>query len=406
VLLTWDILNRSKKEGKMHHRLIFLIILASMFLIYPTVQNLPAQEAPTQVGGNEVLAIGVSRILGDNLAQARQNAISSAISKGLEYYLLRKLGREVVRDHLDSVVDGILPRAKELVEYYHVIKEAELGERYTLLLQLRINEKLLTDRLQEEGLATTETKPIRVLFLVGDGTKGATECWWTKPEEIPPLSPVELVLFRAFQKRGFDLIDRTVSLPSEGFTPDMKQTELSPMLIAKWGRIFGADVVVYGKGEMSDTGQVSMRVQVLGVADEVVHCQMDESGSAVAGGGSQEIVTALEGVVNQMMPRLLVCLNRAGGGRQIVYHTFEVTLKGLDSYMQYKKLREFMGKKIPGVRELKQSRIGSHYVSFRVEFQGDEEKFANLVMYHDALPVPIKVLEQKQGEVVFLVGDK
>ena len=369
-------------------------------------QNLYAQESLDKKASDQILALGMARVVEGNAAAARQNAISMAISRGVEYYLVTRLGKKTVADHLDRLVEGILPRAKELVEYYHVVKEAELGDRYTLLLQMKINEKLATDRLLEEGLLSAEATPLKILFLVGNMAKGSSEYWWTKPEEIPPLSPAELALLRAFQDKGFDLIDRTISLPSTEVTPEMRQAELSPILIKGWGDIFGADVVVYGKSEVNDLGEISMTLQVVGVADGFVHCELSETGSTDAQGGPQEVIAVLEGIVSRIMPRLETCVNEAGGAEEVIYNSFEVTLKELKNYMQYKKLRDFMSKEIPGVKEFRQSRIGSHYVSFRVEFQGNEEKFADLVMYHDALPVPIMRVERKEGEVVFVVGQE
>ncbi len=382
--------------------LLFAVVAV---LGFPLNRDLRAQERGSTGRTGQVLALGVAKIVENNVASARQQAIARAVKKGVEYYLVSKLGQKTTAEHLDTLIDRILPRAKELVEYYHVVKETQLEDRYTLLLSIRVNEKLAIDRLREQGLLGTEAKPVRILFLVGNTLQGSGQYWWKRPEEISPLCPAELALFKAFQDKGFEFVDRTISFPTAEVTPEMKQVELSPLLIKAWGELFGANVVVYGKGQTESSGEVSMSLQVISVADGTEYCRMTETSFSTTKPSPQEIVSIFEEIVNRMMPRLEACVADAGG-QELAYKTFEVVLRGLKDYVQYRRLKNFLSKEIPGVKEFVQSRIGSHYVSFRVQFQGDEEKFASLVMYHDALPVPIQSVEKKEGQVVFVVSSK
>jgi len=386
-----------------------LIIIAVSFFAFIVMLGLwldsysYAQEQNASSGDAQILALGVAKIVQDNVAGARQEAISKAVARGVEYYIIKKLGPKTVSEHLDTLADGILPRAKELVEYYHVVREMQLEDRYVLLLRIRVNEKLATDRFLAQGILSAEARPIKILFLVGNSLQGRSKYWWEKPEEASALSPPELALFRAFQNKGFDLVDRTISFPTKQVSPEMKRAELSVPLVKAWGALLGADVVVYGKTKSNGSGEISLWLEVVGVVDGKEVCQMTESSTAPEGSDTQGVVDVLEKMVNRMMPRLETCVIEAGG-QEVTYNTFEVVLKGLESYAQYRKLKDFLSKQIPGVKEFVQSRIGSHFVSFKVQYRGDEEKFANLVMYHDSLPIPIQGVEKKDGQVVFVIG--
>ena len=362
------------------------------------------QISPGAAKTDQVVALGSGRIMDENVAAARQSAIASAISKGVEYYLITTLGQRTMSENLDRVVEAVIPRSKELVENYQVVKETQIGDRYTVLIRMRINKKLAAERLQEEGLLSTETKPIRILFLVGSALGGPLQYWWSNPADAPPLSPTELVLLRAFQDKGYELINRTISLPSQDITQEMKQADLDQALICKWGEVFGADVVIYGKSSIEKTGQVSFSLAVVGVRDGKEHCRLTRAGMVRSNEDIEEIVQELENIASAMMPSLEGCIENATATEMAIVEKFEVTLKGLQSYSQYKKLREFLSTQIPGVKAFRQSRIGSHYVSFEVEFQGDEDKFANLVMYHDSLPVSIGQVDKRDGEIIFIVG--
>ena len=52
-----------------------------------------------KTGGNEILAIGTATVKDGNLAQAKESAISDALTKGVENYLLHRLGSEGVSDN-------------------------------------------------------------------------------------------------------------------------------------------------------------------------------------------------------------------------------------------------------------------------------------------------------------------
>lgn len=380
------------------------ILLALTFLADGSFSPVYSQSSHAGTTHNQVVVLGTAKIVDDNVASARQTAISSAIAKGVEFYLVNFLGEESVSDYLDRLVETILPNANELIQDYQVAKEAQIGQRYGVVMRLRINEQLVNNKLQELGLLAAEAKPIRVLFLVGSTLRGSLQYWWANPAEMPPLTSTELVLFRAFQDKGYDIINRTISLPSQEITLEMRQPQLGRDLVKKWGEVFGADAVIYGRSGMNEAGEITISLSVVGVDNGQEYCRLTRAGQAGPGTNMDMIVAGLEGIVQDLMPKLESCLEEAGGAKRVQVKKFEVTLKGLQSYAQYKKLREFISNEIPGVQNFIQSRIGSHLVSFRITFEGNEDKFANLVMYHEGLPVPIKGVEKSEGKVTFIIG--
>jgi len=401
-----NVIGVAAKETRVTGVKRFLLFLLYSMIIFSGLGHQPAhcQDQQGSEKGNSILSLGMAKIIDDNIAAAKQKAVSSAIERGVEHYLVRRLGEKAAAEYLDRLVEGVIPRANELVENYYIVREAQVGDHYALLLQIKVNEKLAGDRLQEAGLLQTETRAIKLLFLVGEEEAGKLKYWWSSPDELSPLNPTELALFRAFQDKGFDLINRTVSLPPSGVSAEMRRGELDLSSISKWGEVFDADVVLYGKSLIGQDGGISVAFQVVRVSDGTEYCQLTQAWTGGSAQSREEIVNALDETIRQMMPRLESCIEEAGGAVQQAYSHFVVTLKGLESYVQYKRLRDFISKEIPGVKRFTQSRIGSHFVSFEVEFQGDKNKFANLVMYHDGLPVPIKGVEQQGDEVTLLIG--
>lgn len=118
-----------------------------------------------KTGENEILAIGTATIKDGNLAQAKESAISDALTKGVENYLLHRLGSEGVLNNFNRIIYEILPKAKVKVENFNILLEDQSGEAFNVFIKLRINEKVIDEKLREAGVVVTEGPPIEALFL-------------------------------------------------------------------------------------------------------------------------------------------------------------------------------------------------------------------------------------------------
>ena len=65
---------------------------------------------------NEVVSFGMCSILNNNLALAKECAISNALVKGIERYILIRLGRFGVVNNFQRLIQEIIPEAKEKIE--------------------------------------------------------------------------------------------------------------------------------------------------------------------------------------------------------------------------------------------------------------------------------------------------
>jgi hypothetical protein len=177
----------------------------------------------------ESLVIGTGMIMEGNVAEARKAALSEALVKGVEEYLARSMGRMGMMNHFSRLINDVLPHAREDIENFQILAEEQIGNRYKLLVRVRVNEKFMNEKLQEMGLLSVEGPPIRVLFLVSqiESPKGQITCWWTNPTDGSDLTPTELALYRVFQERGLQPINRLTNLPNVAFPEEIKETDLS-----------------------------------------------------------------------------------------------------------------------------------------------------------------------------------
>jgi hypothetical protein len=153
-----------KIMGKIVLKTVHDFFLGCCFFCVLWLSLVPAAMG-AKAGENEILAIGTATIKDGNLAQAKESAISDALTKGVENYLLHRLGSEGVAYNFNRIIYDILPRAKVKVENFNIILEDQTGEEFNVFIKLRVNEKVIDEKLREAGVVVKEGPSIEALYL-------------------------------------------------------------------------------------------------------------------------------------------------------------------------------------------------------------------------------------------------
>ena len=349
-------------------------------------------------GENEILAIGTATVKEGNLAQAKETAVSNALMKGLENYLLRRLGSEDVVNNFQRIIHEIIPKAKEKIENFNILAEDQIGEGYRVLVRLRINEKVIEKKLREVGVVVTEGPPIKVLFLVSERKGRTVYYWWKDPEMYSSLSPAELILYNVFQERGLSPINRTLSVPDTEYSEFLKHADLRDVDALEWGKLFSADVVIFGQTEIVDEKEASLTLKAFDVnqntqISQAIAFEQVEQGTE----GNPQTIQAIERLINRLAVRLTPSIVRFTASDRGKVRHIEVTLKGLSNYKQFRMFRDFLRRDVDGVKSVIQTRVRKDSISVAVEFQGDRNRFVDRVLNHENLPFLLK-LDHDEGE--------
>jgi hypothetical protein len=362
-----------------------------------------AENPPVE---NEALAIGRSAIFGGNVAAAKEKAISEALVRGVETYLFHRLGPEGTSTHFQRLVEEVIPQAKKGVENFHILAEKRFGNSYVVLVKMRVNEKILDEMLGESGLRVEEGPPLKVLFLVTERSGGKTSYWWKDPETARGLTATDLSLYKVFQEKGFSPVNRSVTVPERGNSAAMKLPRLSAESALEWGRLYSADVVVYGQTEILDGREVSAALTALNVAQGVQLCEESDTRLIEKGEREQEKERAvLEGLIKDLAQKMSVCLVRGSDMDRSKVHSLIITLEQLKSYRQSRLFMDFL-RNVSGVKSVKQTRIRHEAVSMAVEFSGDRDRFLDQILNQQALPFPVELdraEEKGESEEIVLV---
>ncbi len=357
----------------------------------------PDREDP---GG--VLAIGEAPSQGGNTTEARRQALSDALERGVEAHLLRLLGGKAVADQFARFVQELVPAASDEIANYHILSEEEIEGRYRMLVRLRVNERTLERILDENGFLREEGRPINVLFLVSQRRSGdqAPAYWWKDPAEEKSLLPLELGLNRAFEAQGFTPANRALNVPEGEGMGNLRHHDLAIEDAAAWGRLCSADVVLLGSGVLSDS-MVSIHLRAV---DAATGTMLSEQGgqSALDSGLQNEdrIRQGIERAARDLSARLAPDIREAVRRVEAPADRLVLTLCGVEGFAQLHQFTRFLTEKIPGVESVTQTRFKGDTVTFSVAYGNGPDALIEALLNEPGLPFPVQAQRTEDGDIL------
>ena len=383
---------------------ILLVVIVSLIFICSTATAQTDEEGSQ----SEILVIGTGIITGGNVAKAKEAAISEALIIGVEEYLTNRLGRQGMINNFPRLVQDIIPGAKDEVENFNILAEEQTPNHYKILVRVKINERVMDQKLRETGLILMTGPPIKTLFLVSqvEPDKEESAYWWHNPESVLGLTPTELALHRVFQERGLSPINRLLIIPEENYTPDMTELDLTDEKAIRWGELYGADVAIHGRCEIFSGFGVILRLSAVDVKRGLLINQATEIERTEANPDNKEqIMESVEKAINKIAVKMIPPIMKAMEPQEESPQQIEITLKGLKNFQQFRAFRDFLQKEIPGVKSVRQTRIRGDAMSILVEYTGDRDAFLDRLSKHENLPFDVEMELTDTGEIVIKIQE-
>lgn len=357
-----------------------------------------AEETP---GKNECFAIGTGTVAKGNLAQAKKSAIRMALFKGVEGYLIRLLGNQAVASHFESLAQEIIPNLDQGIENFHILAEQQVGTHYNVFVKMKVNENGIAEKLREAGIFQTVNQSVKVLFMVSEARGPVEVFWWQDAAAHSALTPIELALHGVFQDRGFNPVNRIMDLPPSDHLSGALPANLRPEDALKWGKLFSADVVVYGKSLILDN-KLILNLKALDVRRGIQICEKSGSQEMPQGRvASEQILDIMRKCVNRLAVDLCPCILKNINTKPSEANQLDITLAGISQPRQFQTFSDFLKTHIPGVKNIIPSRISDDSMSATVDFRGDRITFISLVLNHQSLPFPLHLVQTDSETILF-----
>jgi len=381
-----------------NHKLIFLISFLSAVLFCNMLYPVKASGSEKA----EILAIGEGRIKGNNTAEAKNEAIANALKKGMEEYLSGHLGNQGMVSNFSVLINDVIPSADGAVENFHILAEEKKGEKYSILVRVRINDKLVVQKLKDLGIINSETSSIKVLFLVSQTleTSKGSSFWWKNPESNTTMTTTELKLYNAFQQQGLEPVNR-LSNSTDKYSDDMKKIDLSNEDAAAWGKIYSADVVIRGKATVSSDNSIAVVLDAINAADgSMIGRTEQREPMNPSDSGEARLANAMGSAINsaavQLAPKILKLSGKNIGNSNRI----EITLADVNNFEELRVFKKFLEDEINGVKSVTQSRIKGRAIGLSVEYSGSRDALLNRLKGNNKLPLQADISAEEGGIAV------
>ncbi|MBW1800125.1 MAG: hypothetical protein JRJ85_05280 [Deltaproteobacteria bacterium] len=388
---------------------IFLtnVTCLQVFMMILLTAAFSTAQTNEESGGKGIVVIGASPVIEGNMASARNHAIAAALNKGVEKYLIRRLGTRNMALNFSRLINVVLPGSKEGIENFHILAEDRTEKRYRILVRLRINENVLQEKLRATGIVMAGEQPVRILFLVSHSGPGneMTTHWWKNPEIDSKLSPTDLFLHGIFEEYGFNPINRLLKVTEGNYTPEMTELNLEPRDAAGWGKLYSADIVMYGKSAILEKSNVRIDLAAIDVEKALVVARdtVDEPVITTDSKEKKNAIQALEKAIRRLAMRIGPAVIRAVGTREKETSRFEIVVTGLNNLKQFRELKTFLTKNVRGVNAVMQTKVSGGAIYVMVTYSGTEAAFLEDVSGHEKLPFDIEILKTEDEEIFFSV---
>jgi hypothetical protein len=349
-------------------RIVFAFVCACM--IFP-LNAFCGTEFP-----DEIRAVGRAVIFDGNEAKAREDAMAEAVSNAFAQYLSEGMGTEAMHSNFPLIEGDVLPRAEELAENFLILSESRGEGSLSVLLKVKFNRKLVEDLLSDSGIRFEAGRQGRILVMTAEESGGQYSFWWLDPGGRSTLGPVELAVRNAFESRGFVHVDHG-SVTAENITPSMKSRELDNGRLAEWGRLYGADFILYGSSHLDEKGELELWLKAVKTGDATSLAETRQTG--IVNGGISDVGsllsaldTAAAGAAETLVPAMFGMEASEPGRSQVI----SVVLEWAGALVDSPLLERHMEEHFPGVAGLRTARLGGSRVIFEVTYRGDPRLFA------------------------------
>ena len=370
--------------------LCFFLIFLSLTFNYLIKISLAQEIKETIIDERTVTGTGI--IFKENIARARNEAISQAFLSAVEEYLIQRLGSKGMANNFQRLDEEILSRAKDDIQDYQIITEFATDRYVRVLMKVRVNKAVLEQKLEKIGLLGIDDIQTDVLFLVSEKNEGVpTIYWWGDPSNQPSLTQTELTLSRIFEDRGFRVINRSFFPPEESYDESMINLQLTDEDAVKWGKLLSAQIVMAGEANLYEESRASVFLKAIKVSDETIIAQGYREGilDSDLRDDKSAIGLAINSWANDMVSFIIDAVKPA----QKSVNQIIIKIKGLKSYKEFLYFKEFFMKNFPAIKSVLERSLTRDLVKLSVEVKGDSKGLAEKVLNHPKRPLSFEINE-------------
>ncbi len=302
--------------GRLNGRTVVLCLMGVLVLAGWLV-GLEAAQARS--GSKSVVVTGAGRMYKDNVAAARERAISMGLLAAVDRVVADHMSKEDRTRHFEVLSMTVYSDIRAYIQGYKVLTEARADKKYHVLIEAAVSDAKVGRQLAKAGLLQSKKRLPRILFLVAerDLGEGPPKFWWNE-NPLLASSTAATAMARKMAEQGFTVIDSNGANAKAAAAVFRYKPVLSDTEALAIGARLKAQVVVIGEAgvemapnEMSDgsrtfKGTVRARAVRLDVRSEIAVANQEFSAIHIdSAPGAAEALSGVGALAGETLSTLI-----------------------------------------------------------------------------------------------------
>ncbi len=389
---------------------LFLSILwLSCVSYYPSfAASEPANSSTAPISAS---AEGVGVIIDDNTATARDQAIQDALRLVVEQAAGTMVSSETLVQNYEVLRDQIYSQSQGYIRRYEVTDESIQGNLYKVTIQATVAAGNLQNDIQALGLLMGRKNMPRVMIMVAEQNIGMHyySYWWGVKAGTADLSITENVLMEKLSRKGFHVVDHAMASKNLKIKAPYKIESLSNDAVRDIGKVYDAEVVIYGKALSKLAGAVLGTSMKSAQADVSLRVVNTDTGRVIASSthhaaavhpndvtaGAEALKIATEAIADQLLTQIVDKWSQDIGSGGLI----RLVVSDIPSYNHLVKFKEMIQKQVRGVSGVYQRDFKTGTATLDVSVAATSQKLADALMVIDYGEFVIDITHITQNSV-------
>ncbi len=392
----------------------FVYLFLSILCI-SCVSHLPSfaasESADLSTAPINASAEGVGVIIDDNTASARDQAIQDALRLVVEQAAGTMVSSETLVQNYEVLRDQIYSQSQGYVRRYEVTDESTQGNLYKVTIQATVAAGNLKNDIQALGLLMGRKNMPRVMIMVAEQNVGMHyySYWWGVKAGTADLSITENVLMQKLARKGFHVVDHAMTSKTLKIKAPYKIESLSNDAVRDIGKVYDAEVVIYGKALSKLAGSVLGSSMKSAQADVSLRVVNTDTGRVIASSthhaaavhpnevtaGAEALKIATDAIADQLLTQIVNQWSQDVDSGSLI----RLVVSDIPSYSHLVKFKEMIQKRVRGVSGVYQRDFNTGTATLDVSVPTTSQKLADELMVIDYGEFVIDITNITQNSV-------
>jgi len=373
----------------------FFLSLLCLSCVFQDLSFATSQPANLSNAPFNAKAEGVGVIIDNNTALARDQAIQDALRLVVEQTAGTMVSSETLVQNYEVLRDQIYSKSQGYIQRYEVTDESIEGNLYKAMIQAAVAQGDLKNDILALGLLMARKNMPRVMIMVAEQNIGMQyySYWWGIKAATADLSITENVLMEKLTQKGFHIVDHAVTSRTLEIKEPYKIESLNDDAVKSIGKLYDAEVVIYGKalaklagsilGSSMKSAQADVSLRVVStdtgrvIASSTQHAAAAHPNDVTAGTDALKIAT--EAIADQLLQQTIDKWSQDVDGGSLI----RLVVSDIPSYNHLVKFKDMIQKRVRGVKGLYQRDFNTGTATLDVSVPATSQKLADELVVID-----------------------